>query len=159
MELKDLNLNEEQLAAVQKLIQGEGDRVRTEYSKKNKELADELAQYKPKEKSPEEISLEERIAALEKREKEIAAKEKTAQIGNELKSKGIPDGLAKYLSADANVEEVAKLLNANFQESNFKPDNHGGSDHITKEQFRKMGYAEKAKLFSENPTLFEALSK
>jgi thymidylate synthase ThyX len=159
MELNELNLTEEQLSNVQKLIQSAEDRVRTKYSNELKEVREELNQYKPKEKSPDEISLEERIKALEAREAEIASKEKASQLASELTSKGVPAELAKYLGADANVEEVATLLNAHFLEGNFKPQNHGGSDGITREQFKRMSYMERTKLFQENPELYKMLSQ
>lgn len=159
MELNELNLTEEQLLNVQKLIQSAEDKVRTKYSNELKDVKDELNKYKPKEKSPDEISLEERIKALEMREAEIASKEKVTKLASELNTKGVPADLAKFLNADTNVEEVATLLNAHFLNGNFKPQNHGGSDGITKEQFRKMSYMEKAELFEKNPELYKKLSK
>ena len=42
MELKELNLTEEQLEGVNKIIQSETDKVRTEYSKKIKDLESKL---------------------------------------------------------------------------------------------------------------------
>lgn len=159
MELTELNLTEEQLSNVQKLIQSETDKVRTDYSKKLKDVNEELNKYKPKEKTPDEISLEERIKALETREAEIASKEKATKLADELTTKGVPAELAKYLGADVNAEEVATLLNAHFLNGNFKPQNHGGSDGITREQFKKMSYMEKAALFEKNPALYKTLSK
>ena len=97
MDIKELNLSEEQLALVQKYVQSETDKVRTDYSQKLKTANDELAQYKPKEKSDAEKALEERITALENREKELANKEKAMTIANKLKEKELPEGLAQYL--------------------------------------------------------------
>lgn len=54
MELNELNLSEEQLANVQKLLQSHEDRIRTDYSKKLKDAETELAKYKPLEKSESE---------------------------------------------------------------------------------------------------------
>ena len=53
MDINELGLTEEQLAAVQKYAQSEADKVRTNYSKQLKDVNDELAKYKPKEKTEE----------------------------------------------------------------------------------------------------------
>ena len=98
MDIKELNLTDEQMALVSKYVQSETDKVRTDYSAKLKTANDEIARLKPVEKSDAEKALEERISALE--------------------SKG-----------------------------------------ITREDFKKMGYAERAKLYAENPSLYQALNK
>lgn len=162
MTIKELNLSEEQLEVVQKLIQSEGDRVRTEYSRKNKELAEELEKYKPTEKSPAEKALEERIKALESKETEIMAKEKSMQIADKLSAKGLPKELAKYLNMnedmDAVIEEVGTVVNSYFLNNGNKPGNHSKQQGVTKEQFRAMSYGQRAKLFEESPELYKALS-
>ena len=42
---------------------------------------------------------------------------------------------------------------------NKLPDNQGGGDSVTKEEFAKMGYQERLKLFNENPTVYAELTK
>lgn len=42
---------------------------------------------------------------------------------------------------------------------NKLPDNQGGGDSVTKEDFAKMGYQERLKLFNENPTAYAELTK
>lgn len=69
MELNIEGLTQEQIDAVQKLVQSHEDRIRTDYSKKLKDVQTELDQYKPKEKSDAEKALEDRIANLEAKEK------------------------------------------------------------------------------------------
>lgn len=163
MDIKELNLSEEQLALVQKYVQSETDKVRTDYSQKLKTATDELAQYKPKEKSDAEKALEDRITALENREKEIANKEKAMTIANKLKEKELPEGLAKYLSVgddvDKAIDEVGALFGNYFLSGSNKPGNHTTNKGVTKADFKKMSYSERAKLYSENPTLYEALNK
>ena len=145
MDIKELNLSEEQLALVQKYVQSETDKVRTDYSSKLKTVNEELAQYKPKEKSDAEKALEDRITALENREKEL------------------PEGLAQYLSVgddvDKAIDEVGALFGNYFLNGSNKPSNHTTNKGITKKDFQKMGYMERTKLFQENPTLYEALNK
>lgn len=163
MELKDLNLSDEQMALVSKYVQSETDKVRTDYSKKLKDANDEITRLKPVEKSETEKALEERIATLEAKEREIANREKAMTIANKLKEKEIPVELAKYLNVgddvDKTIEELGSVFGNYFLNGTNKPGNHQTNKGITKKDFAKMSYSERAKLFQENPTLYNALSK
>ena len=158
-----MNLTDEQLANIQKYVQSHEDRIRTDYSKRLKDANDELAKYKPVEKSDAEKALEDRISALEAKEKELANKEKAMTIANKLKEKELPEGLAQYLSVgddvDKAIDEVGALFGNYFLNGSNKPSNHTTNKGITKKDFQKMGYMERTKLFQENPTLYEALNK
>ena len=158
-----MNLTDEQLANVQKYVQSHEDRIRTDYSKRLKDANDELAKYKPVEKSDAEKALEDRISALEAKEKELANKEKAMTIANKLKEKELPEGLAQYLSVgddvDKAIDEVGALFGNYFLNGSNKPSNHNTNKGITKKDFQKMSYMERTKLFQENPTLYEALNK
>ena len=163
MNIEELNLSDETKAQVEKLIQSETDRVRTEYSQKLKTVNEELNQYKPKEKSDAEKALEDRISALEAKEKELANKEKAMTIANKLKEKELPEGLAQYLSVgddvDKAIDEGGALFGNYFLSGSNKPGNHNTNKGITKKDFQKMGSMERTKLFQENPSLYEALNK
>lgn len=164
MELNELNLSEEQLANVQKILQSHEDRIRTDYSRKLKDAETELAKYKPQEKSESEKKLEERIAALEAKEQELANKEKSMTIAEKLKSKDLPQDLAKFLNVtddnlDSTIEEVAKMFGGHFLDKTNKPTNHATNRGVTKADFKKMSYSQRAQLYQENPQLYEALSK
>ena len=163
MEIKDLNLSDEQMALVSKYVQSETDKVRFDYSAKLKTANEELAKYKVPEKSDAEKALEERISALENREKELASKEKAMTLANKLKNKGIPSELARYLSVgddiDKSVEEIGAVFGNYFLAGTNKPSSHSTNKGITREDFKKMGYSERAKLYSENPELYKALNK
>jgi hypothetical protein len=161
MDIKELGLTQEQLDAVQKYAQSEADKVRTNYSKQLKEANDELNKYKPKEKSEEEKSLEARIKALEDREAEISKKERQVQVKGKLEELGLPTGLADYLNFknDEDIEKVGGELAKYFLENGNKPTNHPKSQPVTKDQFRKMSYVQRAQLYNENPELYKALSK
>ena len=163
MELKDLNLSDEQMALVSKYVQSETDKVRTDYSKKLKDANDEITRLKPVEKSETEKALEARISALEAREKEIANKEKAMTIADKLKEKELPTELAKYLNVgedvDKTIEDLGSMFGNYFLSGSNKPSNHNTNKGITKEDFKKMSYSERAKLYSENPTLYHALNK
>lgn len=163
MNIEELNLSDETKALVQKLLQSETDKIRTEYSQKLKTVNEELNQYKPKEKSETEKALEERIAKLEAREKEINAKEQSMTLASKLKEKNLPSDLAKYLNVgddmDKTIDEVGTLFGNYFLDGTNRPTNHSTNKGITKSDFKKMSYSERAKLYSENPTLYETLNK
>lgn len=62
------------------------------------------------------------------------------------------------------VDNLKKTCQSNFEESSKKkvdvkslPNDEDNKDTITKEQFDKMGYAEKNKLYQENKELYEQL--
>ena len=163
MNIEELNLSDETKAQVEKLLQSETDKIRTEYSQKLKTVNEELNQYKPKEKSETEKALEERIAKLEAREKEINAREQSMTLASKLKEKNLPTELAKYINVgddmDKTIDEVGAMFGNYFLDGTNRPTNHSTNKGITKKEFQKMGYAERAKLYSENPQLYEALSK
>lgn len=164
MELNIEGLTQEQIEAVQKIIQSETDKVRTKYSSELKTVNDELAQYKPKQKSESELALEQRIANLEAKEKELANKERAMTIADKLKAKGLPSELAQYLNVgediDGSIDKVGDALGNYFLGQVSNPSgNHSTNKGITKADFAKMSYAERAKLFQENNELYKALSK
>lgn len=163
MNIEELGLTDEQLANVQRYVQSHEDRIRTDYSKRLKDANDELMKYKPVEKSESEKALEERLSALEAKEKELANKEKAMTIANKLKEKELPTELAKYLNigddVDTTLDELGTMFGNYFLNGSNKPGNHQTNKGITKQDFKKMSYAQRAKLFQENPTLYQALNK
>lgn len=163
MELNELNLSEEQLASVQKYVQSETDKVRTKYSQELKTANDELAKYKPVEKSETEKALEQRLKALEDREAQLNAKERSQQIASKFKEKGLPEELAQYISIgeniDEDVEKVGAALGNYFLNANYKPESHASNKGITREKFSKMSYMERSKLYKENPELYKMLTQ
>lgn len=149
---------------IKKILQSETDKVRTEYSKKLKDKDDELNKYKPKEKSETEIELENRLKVVEDKEKEVSKKEKLLDITNKLTEQGLPSELGKYLTGAEDVEteikSLKKVFNNNKIDGSFKPENHAGTkDSITKDQFMKMGYADRLNIFKTNKELYDRLSK
>lgn len=143
-EFKELHkeMDENTMADIEKVVQGESDAIRTEYSTKLKDLE----QYKPKEKTDEQIELEK-------------AKQELAQYKFEktVKDKGLNADLAKYLRSDVDLDEFSKLYTAN-QSAEYIPSNHQTDVGITKEQFKAMSYSEKSKLYTENPTLYQQMT-
>lgn len=164
MELKDIEgLTEEQIASITKIVQSETDKVRTDYSGRLKAANDQIAKFKPAEKSEQERALEERIKKIEEKEQQLNAKERQNTIAEKLKEKGLPVELSSFVSIgddiDSDVEKVATTLGKYFLNGNFKPEGHANSKELTKEQFSKMSYLERAKLYKENPELYKMLSK
>ena len=163
MELNEMNLTEEQLTMVQKYVQSETDKVRTKYSQDLKTANEELAKYKPVEKSETEKALEARLKALEDKEAELNAKERSQMIASKFKEKGLPEELASFINIgeniDEDVEKVGAALGSYFLNANYKPESHANNKGLTKEQFKRMSYVERAKLFQENPELWKMLSK
>ena len=84
------------------------------------------------------------------------------QIASKLKAKGLPETLAQYLNlgedVDGAIDKVGAEIGNYFLNGSNKPSNHQTNRRLTKEDFRKMSYAERAKLFSENNELYKALS-
>lgn len=157
--LEELKLTEEQLQGVNKVIQSETDKVRTEYSKKIKELESKL----PVEPTEEEKALQERIKALEERERAIAQKEFETELQGKLKDKGLNEQLSRYLNVqgvedlETYLEEVAKVIGNQIE--GYKPRGHESNVGVTKEQFSKMSYVERMNLFETNRQLYDTLSK
>ena len=190
MDLTTLNLSQEQMTALEghiteevskakegfkdyiakddmnKLLQSETDKVRTEYSKKLKDSTEELNKYKPKDKSESEIELEKRLKILEDKEKEVAKKEKLLNISDQLKEQGLPSQLAKYLSGveidkvETEIGSLKDIFNAAKIDTSYKPDSHKPKvESVTKEQFLKMSYMDRVNLFNSNKDLYNKLSK
>lgn len=159
--LEELNLTTEQMEVVNKAIQSESDKVRTEYSKKIKDLEGKL----PKELSADEKALQERIKALEDRERALQQKELTTNLQAKLKDKGLNEQLANYLKVqgiedlETYIEDIAKVINVQLDDG-YKPKDHEKQNSkITKEQFNNMNYVERMNLYNINKTLYDALSK
>ena len=162
MNLEELNLTPEQLEVVNKTIQSETDKVRTDYSTKLKEVKGELEKFKPAEKSDVEIALEQKQKELELKERELANKELSYTVKEKLSAKGLPSELAKYINVgddvDTTIEKLGDTLNNYFLNGAYKPSNHNKNEGITKKQFKKMGYLERTKLLETQPELYKALS-
>ena len=144
-------------------IQSETDKVRTKYNKKLKTLREtieslekEIQDAKPVEKSEQEKDYETRLAALEAREK--------AQTLNEaLDAKGIDRAMAKFLNADVNVDDLATAIDAlvtnRNKENSYVPTGHKSGETMTKEEFKKLSYDEKERLYKESPELYKTLAR
>ena len=140
---KYADLTQEQKDNIAKVVQGETDAVRTDYSAKIKDLE----QYKPKEKTDVEKQLEEATNELN-----------AFKFEKNLKDKGIDANLAKYLRTDADLDEFQKVYSAK-KSDNFVPNSvNTTAKEISKSDFQKMDYSQKMSLYQENPQLYAELS-
>ncbi|MGN0416371.1 hypothetical protein [Anaerostipes faecalis] len=163
MELENLNLSDEQLAGVKQLLQSEGDKIRTKYSNELRAVREELNQYKPAQKSDAEIQFENRMKDLEAREQKLLAKERETELSSKLNELGLPTELGQYLNlgddVDAGLQAVSVAINGYLLNNGSKPTNHSKQQSVSKADFKKMSYGEKAQLFQENLELYKALAR
>lgn len=138
-------LNDECVEAFSKIVQSETDKVRTQYVQQVKELE----QYKPHEPTEQETK-------MQKTQEELS----DLKFKLSLREKGFNDDFCKYLNKDANLDEFSQLLaGLKDKKQDYVAGNHAANVGLTKEQFAKMTYSEKAKIYSENPTLYAELAK
>lgn len=95
------------------------------------------------------------------------------QTVKELAAEGLPTEFSSYVLADSaetikeNIKtfktkwqaEIEKAVDERLQGRTPKTANKPNGEVITKEQFSKMGYAERLNLFNSNPDLYEQLQK
>ena len=77
----------------------------------------------------------------------------TAKALSEGKMNEVFANMAQHLDAKE------KDLRASILKDTPSPNTGATTNEITKEDFKKMGYAEKVKIFNENPELYNELSK
>lgn len=142
-----------------KAIQSAEDRVRGKMSKTIKELQEKVKELTPVEKTQDQIDLENRIAALEKSEKEVAAQKKRLDIQEQLSGKGIDKSMVDFLRSDADLEAFSDLIDTitktRMKSSGYVPGEHTSDDKITPEDFKKMTYSEKVNFSQAHPEAYK----
>lgn len=141
-----------------KKIQGEGDRIRTEYSKRVKELEAKIKELTPAEKSEAEIDFENRLAALE-------AKEKRMALLDSLSANGISKDFADYFKDGADIETFSKIyksaveaeITKRIKSDGYVPREHKAGNSMTKDDFNKLSMEQKERLYIDNPELYRTL--
>lgn len=131
--------------------------------------------------SAEELAkkeFEEKLKEVSSKEKEIQRKANLLEAKNMLAEADIPKSkYEKVISVLVSDDETATKENVTSfitmftetkqdleaklkeQMSNIKPPNTGTSGTLTKDDFKKMGYAERLKLKTENPELYKEFTK
>lgn len=144
-----------------KAIQAAEDRVRTKYSKDIKTLQEKITELTPAEKTEAERNLEQRLAELERKEKENEAKEKAISLKASLQSHNIDTDIADYLNPGADAEgfsaAIEKIISTRLAAGGYKPTGHQTNQPVTKTEYDKMTYDEKAELYRRDPDTWKRL--
>ena len=116
--------------------------------------------------TPDQLKIKELEEKMAKYESEKAEALRLETNRNKLKEVGMNTDLAKYIKTDDDIDFFKNLINDSVKaevknklgNSSYRPpvvDNHLST--ITKEQFNKMGYKERLKLYNEDKELYEKL--
>lgn len=145
-----------------KAIQSAEDKLRGKYSKEIKELKDKIQELTPVQKSQAEIDLENRIAALEESERNIAAQKRRLDVQENLPNKGVDKALVDYLKDDADVDALVNIIDgivkSRMKSNGYVPTEHSSDEKVTPEEFKRMTYSQKVELSERSPELFKRLS-
>ena len=145
-----------------KAIQSAEDKLRGKYSKEIKELKDKIQELTPVQKSQAEIDVENRIAALEESERNIAAQKRRLDVQENLSDKGVDKALVDYLKDDADVDALVNIIDgivkSRMKSNGYVPTEHSSDEKVTPEEFNKMTYSQKLELSERSPELFKRLS-
>ena len=116
--------------------------------------------------TPEQMQLKELQAQLDAMKAEKEQAELLNANISKLKEVGLNTDLARFIKEDSDIDFFKNLINNSVKteiqqklgKSSYKPpvvDNNLNT--ITKEQFNKMGYKERLKLYNEDKELYEKL--
>lgn len=145
-----------------KAIQSAEDRVRGKYSKEINDLKAKVQELSPVEKSQAEIELENRIAALEESERNIAEQKRKLDFQENLSNKGLDKSLVDFLKDDTDVDALVSVIDeivkSRMKSNGYVPTEHSSDDKVTPEEYKKMSYSEKVALSEKSPELFKRLS-
>lgn len=144
-----------------KAIQSAEDKLRTNYSKQIKELQDKIDTLAPKEKSKEELEFETKVKDFESKQKELDAKERKLNLQTTLSAKGIDTSFVDFLKDDIDIDKfdgfITSYLSDKTKALGYVPTGHRNNDGVSIEEWNKMPYSEKTKLYETNPTLAKKL--
>ena len=116
--------------------------------------------------SPEQVQLKELQAQLDAMKAEKAEALRLEANRNKLKESGLNTDLARFIKEDSDIDFFKNLINDSVKtevkqklgHSSYKvPVDNNLNNTITKEQFNKMGYKERLKLYNEDKELYEKL--
>lgn len=158
---------------VQKMIQSENDKIRTEYTKKLKDKDKELEKFKTEKMTEEERKAHE-IEQI-KQENELLKQEKLGFIAQtELAKQSLPLEASELITGDNEEEIVKKVSTLKLIIDNAVTAKAGelyrqkGTEHkqgsekvgtMTKEEFNALDLKERTELFNTNRELYKELSK
>ena len=144
-----------------KAIQAAEDRLRTKYSKEIKTLQDKITELTPVQKTEAERAFEQRLAELERKERESEEKAKVLGLKDALQAHSLDVGIADYLKTDVDVDAfsaaIEKVAAARLAAQGYKPTGHQNNQPITKAEYDKMSYDEMAELYRRDPETWKRL--
>ena len=139
-----------------KAVQSAEDKVRGKLHKQIKELEAKLTELEKPEKSESDKELESRVADIEAREKFIALKEG-------LHDKNLDRGFADYLKDGVDVDALAALIDKvtteRVKSQGYVPSGHANNTGITLEDWKKLSYTEREKLYTTDPEIASKYAK
>lgn len=154
--------------------------LRTEYSSKleenvRRELEEKERLSKLTEKQRQDEEFKKRTDELDAKEKRIANVQLKADVISELSKLGISTDALSILVSDEDTDskktlekinalkKVIEKSNTDFVQKKMNDNSYvpgtGNTDGLTVEDFKKMDYKQKAKLYNENRTLYNDLTK
>ena len=116
--------------------------------------------------TPDQMKIKELEEKMAKYEAEKAEALRLETNRSKLKESGLNTDLAKYIKTDDDIDFFKNLINDSVKtqiqqklgKSSYKvPANNDSLNTITKEQFNKMGYKERLKLYNEDKELYTKL--
>lgn len=150
------------------------EKLKTALSKSNSEAADYKRQLKEK-MSADEIKAKEDAERQEKLQKdydELVKKVAISENKAKLLSLGYDDALATetaeamangeldkvFANQKKHLDAVEKKIRSDILKDTPKPNGGNGNKTITKEDFDKMTYSERVKVYEENPEIYNDLT-
>lgn len=105
------------------------------------------------------------IKEYDEEKKALAREKMEIQFQKQLKDKGLNEQLQKYVKfegvedLETYLTEFADIIGKQANANSYKPSNHTQTTNITKADFSKMNYQERANLYNTNKELYDSLSK
>ena len=129
-------------------------------------LEEEIKKRDTSDLTPDQLKIKELEEKMAKYEAEKAESLRLETNRNKLQETGLNTDLARFIKEDSDIDFFKNLINDSVKaevknklgNSSYRPpvvDNHLST--ITKEQFNKMGYKERLKLYNEDKELYEKL--
>lgn len=155
-----LNITQEDF---DKKVQSESDKIRTHYSKEIKKLEDKIKELSPVEKSEAEKALDDRLAQLEAKQKEVEDKEHFLTLQTSLQAKNLDKALADYVKADIDVNAfetaITAIVNDRVKGAGYIPTSHQSNAGMTSDKWKNLSYSERVKFQEQNPEQAKAFLK
>lgn len=172
-EVKEKTLTQSQFdEAMIKRLNRERAKWEKEFTQKlevEKQESEKIAKLNAEEKARYEF--EKKVKGIEAREKELAKKELTIEVGTQLKELGISTKATRFvIGEDAEtthenikefeklVEEIKEDLKRELLKGKTPKSSSSNGQSVTKEQFKKMNMLQRQELYLSNKDLYNKLT-